>query len=149
MSIGKSSIARAAGSVTAAHTTPAAKPEKPTNTLTPVEIKNIKYITPQNSDPTVPAALMASIGKAGIIAPVLVARTQKNDLYLLDGHLRVAAAKALKLETLSAVVIPVENKKEASALLKELKVNAPKPDAIREAKFEAVSLTKEMPYYLL
>lgn len=150
MSIGKSSIARAAGSVTSAHSTPAVKPEMPTSTLMPVETKDIKYLTPQASDQsTAPADLITSIRRAGVIAPLLIARTPKNDLYLLDGHLRVAAAAVLNLEQLSAVVIPVENKKAASAILKELNAVSPKQDVIREAKFEAISLTKEMPYYLL
>ncbi|MBR7133836.1 MAG: ParB N-terminal domain-containing protein [Clostridia bacterium] len=150
MSIGKSSIARAAGSVTSAHSTPTAKPKMPTSTLIPVELKSIKYLTPQAADRgTAPADLVASIRKAGVISPLLIARTQKNDLYLLDGHLRVAAAVELKTEQLSAVVIPVENKKAASAIFKELNAVSPKHDVIREAKFEAISLTKEMPYYLL
>ena len=151
MSVGKSSIARAASVKTAA----LAKKEENGTAFMTVQTEKIESLTSAAiGDIT---KLLKSVKEHGILVPVLLATTPDGKLWLLDGARRLEAAKQLDKKQLSAVVVKTETKREATSLAKQLRSltpkaeeSAPKADDIHEEKFKAIKKTNnDMPYYLL
>lgn len=151
MSIGKSSIARAAAANSATVTQ---KPQDTKNELYCVKsfqtdsIKTLKAQETYNEDDI--QKIRHSIEKRGVLLPVLVAATKK-DVWLIDGYRRFFAAKQLGIPQMDAVVISAENKAEANKLYKELNfAELLKKDNLREEKFKVIAASnREMPTYLL
>ena len=146
MSIGKSSIARAA-SATATQT----KTTTSQNVMASFSIDKIGLLsiasTPDDVD-----GLKSSIAKRGVISPVVVAVTTKGDVWLVDGYRRLFAAKELNISTLNATVISVDTKREANNLYSELCKTKPiaKNDNIHEEKFHVLCVKDhDLPSYLL
>ena len=151
MSIGKSSIARA---VASGNTATKTQSEKNDNlTLTKFDIDKIGYLSIAEvigeDDVT---RLKESIKKRGVLCPVLVAVTPKNEIWLLDGYRRLYAAKSAGISQIDAVVIKADNKTEANRIYKE--INQPKPspksDDIHQEKFRVLAVKDhDLPSYLL
>ena len=147
MSIGKSSIARAVSSTNAIK----AKTTNTTNIITSFQVDNIGILTIAKSPDNI-ESIKKSIEKRGILCPVLVAVTAKGEAWLVDGYRRLSAAKELGISQINAVVINVENKREANNLYAELcKTKAiQKSDDIREEKFRVLCVKDhDLPAYLL
>ena len=152
MSIGKSSIARAA----VANSATAAKAQnniKENSVITKFSTDEIKVLAV--ADATNDAELTTlkeSINKRGILVPVLIAVTPKNEAWLIDGYRRFYAAKALGLAHIDAVIINAENKNEINRLYKEIKSakSVQKTDNIHEEKFKVLAVVDhDLPPYLL
>ena len=142
MSIGKNSIARAVNS-----TAPAKKEVKPASknkeiVILSVAVADIKSVKGFYTKEKAQEELVLSIKEKGIIEPLFVASTADGKFYLLDGALRLDAAKTLGLKTVSAVVIAVADEPEARAIYKELKNTAKKPQVI--VKTEVKEIIKEV-----
>ena len=159
MSIGKSSIARAAGSVSTAKPAKSSPTSKSAKTIPANPDAVFLEIFPDGLIPCAAAPateaskeLVQSIRKYGILLPVLVCRTEAGELYLADGCKRIAVAKQLGLSTVPARVIPVADAKSALRIYQTLGAtsSAPQKMNLHDAKFQAVvSITDDMPDYLL
>ncbi len=146
MSIGKNSIARAVNAT-------ATKTNNTTseNVITKFAIEKIGALSAAEM-PNDIKDIKSSIAKRGMLSPVLVAVTQKGDVWLLDGYRRFYAAKELKLTQLSAAVVSVENKSEANRIYAELLKLKPviKACDIHEEKFRVLCVKDhDLPTYLL
>ena len=146
MSIGKSSIARAVN----ATATKTQNTDTQNTTINKFALDAIGILSVANQE-TDTAALKSSIQKRGILSPILVAATTKDEIWLVDGYARVAVAKELDIKQIDAIVIKVETKRDANALYNE--INKSKPvikDDIKEEKFRVVCIKdRELPTYLL
>ena len=146
MSIGKNSIARA---VNATATKPTAAQND--NVITNLCVDNIGFLSVATTSDDI-EDIKSNVSKRGVLCPVLVASTQKGDLWLIDGYRRVAAAKELKLTQIAATVINVENKSEANRIYTELSKLKPveKTTDIQEEKFRVLCVKDhDLPTYLL
>ena len=153
MSIGKNSIARAAG------TTKPAAPKKAATapvvaatehiTVAPAAVNTFPSAAPTAADKA-PATLLTSVRRRGILEPVLLARVPDGTLYLLLGYRRLDAAKTLGMDTVPAVVVAAESEKEALRLFDEMQDTRRATADVREGKFRAAAMTsQELPTYLL
>lgn len=148
MSIGKSSIARAVNATTEVEHKSVNCTETGVSTFL---IDNIGILSIAEA-PKDTAALKQSIEKRGVLCPVLVCVTAKGDIWLIDGHRRLYAARELGITQISATVINAANKSEANRIYTELSKTAKlkKSDNIHEEKFNVLQKSKaEMPVYLL
>ncbi len=152
MSIGKNSIARAAGSKTTA----------PKQTVTAPAVAATEHITVATAAVTTfasaaptaadkaPSTLLNSVRRRGILEPLLLARIPDGTLYLLLGYRRLDAAKTLGLDTVPAVVVAAESEKEALRLFDEMQGTRRATADLREGKFRAAAMTtSDLPTYLL
>lgn len=153
MSIGKNSIARAAVANSATPKTTAQNFEKDSIQIKSFKTDEIKILkTADSYDETDLEPLKKSIEKRGVLLPLLVAVTPKNNVWLIDGYRRYYAAKSLDIKQIDAVVAAVENKNEVNRLYKEIKSakQNKKPDDIREEKFKVLAVVDhDLPAYLL
>lgn len=148
MSIGKSSIARA---VNATATVKAQNTNSAICNITSFPIDNIGVLTIAKSPDDI-NTLKQSISKHGMLCPVLVAVTAKSDVWLLDGYRRLSAAKELGISQINAIVINVENKRDANNLYNEIckTKTVQKSDDIRQEKFRVLCVKDhDLPTYLL
>ena len=151
MSIGKSSIARAVNA-----TSVTAKTQNKPNeniSISKLPINSIGLLSVAKTADDI-SSTKASIEKRGILCPLLVAATNKGDLWLVDGYNRLAAAKELSFEQINAVVITVDTKTQANAIYNETHKalpTAPKvADDIHEEKFRVLCVKDhDLPAYLL
>lgn len=151
MSIGKSSIARAVNA-----TSVTAKTQNKPNeniSISKLPINSIGLLSVAKTADDI-SSTKASIEKRGILCPVLVAATNKGDLWLVDGYNRLAAAKELSFEQINAVVITVDTKTQANTIYNETHKalpTAPKvADDIHEEKFRIVAIKdRDLPVHLL
>lgn len=154
MSIGKSSIARA---VNATATKPATT--QTNNVITKFSLDSIGLLSiaqvPEDIE-----NIKASISKRGVLCPILVAVTSKNDVWLIDGYRRFYTAKELGISELSAMVINAENKTEvnkiytelskAKSVIKEIVVKETSDTNIHEEKFRVIHVKDhDLPIHLL
>ena len=149
MSIGKSSIARAVNS------TAAVKTQNTNNSaigsITSFPIDKIGALSVAKAPDDI-ESIKKSIEKRGILCPVLVAVTIKGEAWLIDGYRRYNAAKELRFTQIDAVVINIENKRDANNLYAELlKTKAvEKANNIHEEKFRVLCVKDhDLPTYLL
>ncbi len=150
MSIGKSSIARAVSS------TNTVKVQNTTNTnvATSFLINNIGALSIAKTPDDI-ASIKKSIEKRGILCPVLVAVTAKGEAWLIDGYRRVSAARELGITQINAVVINVDNKRDANNLYNEIyktksTIKDTATDDIHEEKFRILCVKDhDLPAYLL
>lgn len=147
MSIGKNSIARAVKSTAPAKKETVKKETKPTpkkadTAVLMIETALIKSVKGFYSKEKATNELLSSIKKNGIIAPLFVASTSDGKFYLLDGALRLDAAKTLDMKNVSAVVTAVADEPEARAIYKELKATAKKPEVIVKTEVKEVIVEK-------
>lgn len=148
MSIGKSSIARA---VNATATVKAQNTGSAIGNVTSFPIDNIGVLTIAKTPDNI-NSLKQSIEKRGILCPVLVCVTAKGDVWLIDGYRRLAAAKELGLTQINAVILNVENKRDANNIYTELlkTKTVGKTDEIHEEKFRVLCVKDhDLPAYLL
>ena len=146
MSIGKSSIVRAANATATKPT-----PTQNDNVITSLCLDNIGFLSIATASNNIDD-IKSNISKRGVLCPVLVAATPKGDLWLIDGYRRVAAAKELKLTQIAALVINVENKSEANRIYTEFSKLKPveKTTDIQEEKFRVLCVKDhDLPTYLL
>ncbi|MBR5473619.1 MAG: ParB N-terminal domain-containing protein, partial [Clostridia bacterium] len=134
MSIGKSSIARAVNA-----TNTAAKTQNNNNqnlVINKFAVDSIGLLSVAKAPQDV-SELKSSVQKRGLLCPVLVAATNKGDVWLVDGYARVAVAKELNINQIDAIVINVDTKTQANNLYNEINKTKPviKTDDIREEKF--------------
>lgn len=149
MSIGKNSIARAANATAPAKKEPVKKETKPApkrqeTTLLVVETASVKCVKGFYLKEKASKELLASVKKNGIVEPLFIAAADDGKFYLLDGALRLDAAKTLALKTISAVVTPVKDEAEARAIYKELKATARKAEVIVKTEVKEVIVEKEI-----
>ena len=148
MSIGKSSIARA---VNATATVKAQNTGSAIGNVTSFPIDNISVLTVAKTPDDI-NTLKQSIEKRGILCPVLVCVTAKDDVWLLDGYRRYYAAKELGISQINAVVLSVESKRDANNIYTELSKakTTQKTDEIHEEKFRILCVKDhDLPAYLL
>ena len=151
MSIGKSSIARAVNA-----TSVTAKTQNKPNeniSISKLPINSIGLLSVAKTADDI-SSIKARVEKRGILCPLLVAATNKGDLWLVDGYNRLAAAKELSFEQINAVVITVDTKTQANAIYNETHKalpTAPKvADDIHEEKFRIVAIKdRDLPVHLL
>ncbi len=144
MSIGKSSLARAA----AATTRPATEtvPQKSTMTATQVAIAAIRL---PKGKPDADGALVKSVAKHGVLEPVLLAQTDEATLMLVSGARRVVAAAEAGLSSVPAVILPM-TAAEATAARRELARFASASAPVAQASAaEATAVGQAMPAWLL
>lgn len=112
MSIGKSSLARAA----AATARPSAEtaPKQDTMTSCAVAVDAIRLPKGQKL-PAASAELVASVAKNGILEPLTLAQTGSETLTLVSGAGRLAAAKEAGLDSVPAVVVCMTAAEAAAA----------------------------------
>lgn len=147
MSIGKNSIARAVQSTAPAKKEPVKKETKPApkkmeTALLVVETASVKCVKGFYLKEKASKELVASVKKNGIIEPILVAATEEGKFYLLDGALRLDAAKTLGQKTILAVVVPVKDEPAARTIYKEFKATAKKPEVIVKTEVKEVIVEK-------
>ena len=140
MSIGKSSLARAAAATARPSTETA--PKQDTMTACAVAVDAIRLPKGQKL-PAAAADLVASIVKKGVLEPLTLAQTGEEKLTLLSGAGRLAAAKEAGLDTVPAVVVCMtaaeaaaarrEITRFATAADKPARAQADKPTAVGQA----------------
>ena len=149
MSIGKSSIARAVNATaTAAKTQNTNTPNLVINKFA-IDTIGLLSVAKTPEDIT---ELKSSVQKRGILCPVLVAATNRGDVWLIDGYARVAVAKELNITQIDATVINVDTKTQANNLYNEINKIKPviKTDDVREEKFRVLCVKDhDLPTYLL
>lgn len=146
MSIGKSSLARAA----AATARPTAEPTPKHDTLSACAVamsairlpKGLKY-------PAVSAELIASVSKNGVLEPLTLAQTGEDKLTLLSGACRLVAAKEAGLETVPAVVVCMTAAEAAAARREISRFAAAAKAPVSVAAESATSVGQTMPAWLL
>ena len=154
MSIGKSSIARAVNATANKKSTVTNDSITTKFTLDKIGLLSVAK-KPDNID-----TIKASISKRGILCPVIVAVTPKDEIWLVDGYRRYYAAKELSVSQISAIVINVQNKSEANRLypelsktksvIKEIVVKENAAPDIHEEKFRVLHVKDhDLPTYLL
>lgn len=116
MSIGKSSLARAAAAT--ARPSAEAAPKQDTMTACAVAVDAIRLPKGQKL-PAASADLVASVAKKGVLEPLTLARTGEEKLTLLSGAGRLAAVKEAGLDSVPAVVVCM-TAAEASAARREI-----------------------------
>ena len=116
MSIGKSSLARAAAAT--ARPSVETAPKQETMSSCVVAVDAIRLPKGQKP-PAVSADLVASIAKRGVLEPLTLAQTGEEKLTLLSGASRLAAAKEAGLDSVPAVVVCM-TAAEASAARREI-----------------------------
>lgn len=148
MSIGKSSIARA---VNATATVKAQNTSSATANITSFPVDNIGVLTIAKTPDNI-EEIKKSIAKRGMLCPVLVAVTAKGEAWLIDGYRRYYAARELGISQINAIVINLENKRDANNLYTELykTKTVQKSDDIHEEKFRVLAVKDhDLPAYLL
>lgn len=92
--------------------------------------------------------LADSMGKFGILVPVVVYKNKKQELLILDGYHRVAVAKESGITELPVFFADVMTDVKARAMFEELRTFAKAEEL--EKEYEVVSSIKSsMPSYLL
>ena len=149
MSIGKSSIARAVNATATAAKTQ--NTNTPNLVINKFAIDSIGLLSVAKTPEDI-TELKSSVQKRGILCPVLVAATNRGDVWLIDGYARVAVAKELNITQIDATVINVDTKTQANNLYNEINKIKPviKTDDVREEKFRVLCVKDhDLPTYLL
>ena len=94
MSIGKSSIARAVNAT--ATTAKTQNTNTPNLVINKFAIDTIGLLSVAKTPEDI-TELKSSVQKRGILCPVLVAATNRGDVWLIDGYARIAVAKELNI----------------------------------------------------
>ena len=146
MSIGKNSLARAAA---AAGTKPAPSVEAAPSVATgycEVDPSTIRLV--KGDKRVIPSeAMVASVKKQGIVEPLLLAQCDEQ-LLLLGGSRRLAAAKEAGLTSVPAVIRDM-TAAQATALRRELKQFAVTDEAVSVGDSSATVVGQDMPSWLL
>jgi hypothetical protein len=140
LSIGKSSLARAAAATARPTVETASKQD--TLTACAVAVSTIRLPKGQKL-PAAADALVASIAKNGVLEPLTLAQTGEEKLTLISGASRLAAAKEAGLDTVPAVILSMtateasaarrEIARFAAATLMPVSAQADKPTAVGQA----------------
>ena len=152
MSIGKNSIARAAGSKTTAPKQAVTAPVVATTehiSVATAAVTAFASAAPTAADKA-PSTLLNSVRRRGILEPLLLVRVPDGTLYILEGYRRLDAAKALGLDTVPAVVVAADSENDALRLFDEVQGTRRATADVREGKFRAAAMTaSDLPTYLL
>lgn len=146
MSIGKSSLARAAAATTPR---PAAETVKSAGAFRQVAVEDIRPLKGKKL-PAADATLVASITAQGVLEPLLLAQTGPEELRLLSGTRRLAAAKQAGLATVPAVIVEM-TPAAATAARREMErfAAAPATKATSAPEAEKTAVGQAMPSWLL
>lgn len=153
MSIGKSSIARAAEAAAApvsqkmAAETAAFKPLARLTALSPSQLRPLAVIRGGEASPE----LVCSIRRHGVLVPLLAARVGEEYLVLLGEH-RLAAAKELGLTEVPVCIVDAADEKSALRLMQEIRSSRSQAsDSIQNEKFYAAAAVsaEDLPVFLL
>ena len=151
MSIGKSSLARAAAAA-GTRPTPVAETAPAVTGLQEVAVEAVSAAAGDKLPPRPDQGLVDSVSARGLLEPLLLAQTAPGTLVLLAGGRRLAAAKKAGLGTVPAVIREM-SAADAAACRKELKrFAAPAAKAAKAEKPTASAVTtvgQAMPDWLL
>lgn len=112
----------------------------------PVEWRGASYVRPNVS------MLAESISRCGILEPLPVVQTGKEEYQLVGGSRRMEVIKMLGISEVPVVVLPGETMEDAKHLYEEMKpYTDAAQDTLHNAKFRTVSLfgAQRIPEYLL
>lgn len=146
MSIGKSSLARAAVAATAPVAEPAAQKPRLTGVLQSVAVTQPQPVRGRSLPASVPPELTQSVRKDGVIEPLLLARSSAGDLWILAGEKRLCAARAASLEEVPAVIVEMTAAQAVKARA-ELEKFVARPQALSRVAVTRVG--DALPYWLL
>ncbi len=147
MSIGKSSLARAAA-VSAPRAAAESTLSQPLWTARQVAVTAItlpKGASLAQAD----AALVKSIKKHGLLEPLTLAQTEDGALVLLGGTRRLAAAIAAGLDTVPAAVMPMAATAANAARREITRFSGPSVVAVSGREEAATAVGQAMPAWLL
>ena len=151
MSIGKSSIARAAGAAVPAQKAPSAPAATPKEEplLMYVAVSQLRPLAVMRSGEACPE-LVCSVRKHGILVPLLAAHVGAEYLVLLGEH-RLAAAKELGLAEVPVCIVDATDEKEALRIMHEVRAARTQEDSLQNEKFYAAASVsaEEIPVFLL
>ena len=144
VSIGKNSLARAAAATTG-------RPAAAEESRAPAQLRQVEtaVILPLKGK-TLPAAdpaLVASVKDWGVLEPLLLAQTGPEELRVVSGARRLAAAREAGLDTVPAVITEMPVAK-ATAAKKELARFTAAP-AKETGTVETTAVGETMPAWLL
>ena len=150
MSIGKSSIARAAEAAAAPVVQKAAeaaafRPSVRLTALSPSQLRPLAVVQGGEASPE----LIRSVRRHGVLVPLLAARVREEYLVLLGEH-RLAAARKLGLTEVPVCV--VDDEQSALRLMQEIRSSRSQaPDSVQNEKFYAAAAVsaEELPVFLL
>ncbi len=145
MSIGKSSLARAAA---AANTRPAETAAAVLPGYQQVAVSAIVAAAGDKLPVRADKALVASIEECGVIEPLTVAQTAPGTLMLVAGAKRLAAAKKAGLATVPAVIVELSADK-AAALRAEVRHFVGAKAEETPGTVETTAVGQAMPDWLL
>ena len=146
LSIGKSSLARAAAATVRPITETAPKQDTMTGCF--VAVNSLRTVKGQKR-PAASEDLIRSVEKHGILEPLLLAQTGEQELLLLSGSRRLAAAKAAGLESVPATIVCM-SAAEASAARREIvRFASTEPQTISAVPEQTTAVGQAMPAWLL
>ncbi len=152
MSIGKSSIARAAEAAAAPVVQKAAeaaafRPSVRLTALSPSQLRPLAVVQGGEASPE----LIRSVRRHGVLVPLLAARVREEYLVLLGEH-RLAAARELGLTEVPVCVVDTADEQSALRLMQEIRSSRSQaPDSVQNEKFYAAAAVsaEELPVFLL
>lgn len=145
LSIGKSSLARAA----AATARPSAETAPKLDTMTSCAVAVDAIRLPKGQKlPAASADLVASIAKRGVLEPLTLAQTGEEKLTLLSGAGRLAAAREAGLGSVPAVVVCM-TAAEAAAARREITRFAVTEKPVHAQADKPTAVGQAMPAWLL
>ena len=154
MAIGKGSLQRAASA--AAHAEKKNTLKKQEMWLTNVKMEQLKEIPTEWRGSTYVkpnvSMLAESISRCGILEPLPVVQTGKEQYQLVGGSRRMEVIKMLGIEAVPVVVLPGETLEDAKRLYEEMRpYTDAAQDTLHNAKFRTAALfgARRVPEYLL
>ena len=146
VSIGKSSLARAAAATVRPITETV--PKQDTMTCCLVAVDNIRTVKGQKLA-AASENLIRSVQKHGVLEPLLLAQTGEQELLLLSGSRRLAAAKAAGLDSVPATIVCM-SVAEASAARREIvRFASTEPQTVSATPEQSTAVGQAMPAWLL
>ncbi len=146
MSIGKSSLARAAA-MSAPHAVTENAPVQPTLAAREVAVDSIALI--KGTKPATDEALVKSVRKHGVLEPLTLAQTEDGSLLLVAGARRLAAAREAGLATVPATVLTLTASAAASARREIARFVAATPTVASATPESPTAVGQAMPAWLL
>ncbi len=146
MSIGKSSLARAAA-VSAPRAVAEAASVQPTLTARELAVDSIRL--PKGTKlPAADESLVKSVRKHGVLEPLTIAQTDDGELLLIAGVSRLAAAKEAALATVPVVLVAM-TAAEAVAARREMARFVATPTVMSATPEQPTAVGQAMPAWLL
>ncbi len=147
MSIGKSSLARAAA-VSVPHTTTEPVAAQPTLTAREIEVDSI-LLTKGTKLPAADEGMLKSVRKHGILEPLTLAQAEDGSVWLVAGARRLAAAKEAGLVTVPAVMVAMAAAEAAAARREIGRFAVTTAPAVSASPEQPTAVGQAMPAWLL